>query len=258
MADNQSPLQHPIPPEREEQDVLFKAQMWVYDLVVSYWKLGAYAVGLVLLGTLVYGLWDSWQTHQARKGAAAIAAVDRTMPETDQMAMMGLVPMDNLSDPERVEKLTRGAEGYEQAARDSSGAGAAHAWLKAADTWQRLGEKDKARAAYTSALDARDDGMFGHSARVGLAAMALADGKTDEAETQYREAAKDTGFLGESALLAIVDLKVQQGDTAGAQKALDEARTRFPTSPRVEETAKSKGLTLAGLPAPAETGKSGG
>lgn len=256
VAENKSPLEHPVPSDGEEQDLLFKAQMWLYDLVVTKWKLVAVAAGLVLLGSLFYGMYDSWQTSRARDGAALIAAIDRTLPEIDQMAMMGLVPLDNLSDPKRVDTLTKAANAYEEAADKSSGAAAAHGWLKAAETWQRLGNTEKAKAAFTEALSVRKDDIFGYSAHMGLAAIAMSEGKADEAEAHITAAAKDKGFLGESALLALVDMKVQAGDSAGAQKALDEARTRYPTSPRVEEAAQTRGLTLAAVPAP--TDKTGG
>lgn len=252
MAD--SPPNAPRTPEdsapQEEVDLLFKFQMWLFDLATRWWKRVALAVGVYLALTLVYGLYDSWRTSRAQEASFGIAKVDFRMPKADPLAQMGIAPLDNLSDPTRVANLEAGAVKYTEAAQGAPGPQAALAHLKAAETWQRLGRPEQAKASFEAALDAQDSGPFGFAATAGLAGLAIEGGQPDEALRLYRglaDAYRDV--FGEQALIQLVRMQHAAQNTAAVQELLAELNTRYPNSGRVEALADELGLVLPAAPA---------
>ncbi|MCB9791822.1 MAG: hypothetical protein H6741_03760 [Alphaproteobacteria bacterium] len=255
MADPKQPGQTPFDPEpEEEEDVLFKAQMWVYDKFMAYWKQGLYIVGAGLVIALGYDLWTSYGTGVAEDGSAMIADVDRRMPEPDQLAQLGLAPLDDLNDPQRVATLESGAAKYEEAGKATRGVTSAEAWIKAADTWLRLNKDAEAKAAFEAAIKAHGVDIVGFAARSGLAAMQEEAGDVPGAVATLRAFADlDKGFLGEKALIEIAGIHERAGDDAAAKAIVDELRTRYPNSPRVTSLAARLGASpVAPTPAPAE------
>lgn len=252
MADSK-PTAPPSPEEQapqEEVDLLFKFQMWLFDLVTRWWKRVAIGVGVYLAGTLVYGLFDSWRTSRALEASAEIAQVDFRMPKGDQLAQLGLTPLDDLNDPARVANLEAGARKYTEAAAGAPATQAAVAHLKAAETWERLQRPEEARKSYQAALDAQDDGPAGFAAKAGLAALALGEGKPEEAARLYRELADaNRDVLGEHALGRLLRLHHAQKDDARVQELLGELGSRYADSPRAQALAAELGLTLPAAPA---------
>ena len=247
MADESDKL----PGEQEEVDYFFQAQMAGHRAVQAYWKHVAAVVGVILIGALFYGLYDSNRRNDLKDGAAAIADVDRRMPQPDQMAMFGLAPLDDPNDAERTEQLREGAKRYEEAAAGTSSGTSGEAWLKAADTWLRLGETDNAKKAYEAANAVQPQGVIGHGARAGLASIELEAGNTDAAITLYRQSAdQGKGFLAESSLLSLARVYDSESKDAELKGVFDEFRLRFPNSARVGEFAA---YGLQATPAPVET-----
>lgn len=252
----------PKPPVEEEtelaqtqEDPLFQAQMWVYDRALTYWKHGALAIGLVLVGSLVYGLYDSWAESRAKDAEANIAAIDFRVPKPSELSMMGIGPADDLNDATRVANLEEGARRLQATAEDASGAQAAQAWLKAAELWQRLGRDAETKTAFEGALKAEDAGVFGFVAHNGLASIALDEGKLDEAITHYRAVADaDRGFFGEQALIGLARAQAQNGKGPESLQTMEELRKRYPESPRLVDLAVELGAPAtpaAVSPAPA-------
>lgn len=250
----------PKPPVEEEselpqsqEDPLFQAQMWVYDRVMTYWRHGALALGVILLGSLVYGLYDSWAVNRAKTAEAAMAAIEFRVPKPSELSMMGIGPADDLNDPSRVANLEEGARRLQAAAESASGPQAAQAWLKAAELWQRLGRNAETKAAFEGALKAEGDDIFGFVAHNGLASIALDEGKIDEAITHLRAVADaDRGFFGEQALIALARAQAQNGKGAESQTTMEELRKRYPDSPRLTDLAVEIGAPAA-APAAAPT-----
>lgn len=255
MAETQEPQGAAVPPaDSEDVDVLFKAQMWLFDLVARWWKHVVLAVGLILLGTLVYGTYDSWRTGKAEDASAEIAKIDFRMPKADPLAMMGFSALDNLSDPVRVANLEAGAQKYTEAAASAPAEQAALAHLKAAELWVRLGKTDEARTSFQAALDADDSGPYGFAANAGLATLALQAGQPEDAITRFRALADDNkDVYGEQALRQLVTIYHSQKDTAHRDEALMELVTRYPNSSRNQQLADELGVTLPKAPTPAPT-----
>jgi tetratricopeptide (TPR) repeat protein len=243
----------PKPPVEEEselapnqEDPLFQAQMWVYDRVMAYWKHGALAVGVILVGSLVYGLYDSWSEGRAKDAEADIAAIDFRVPKPSELSMMGIGPADDLNDATRVANLEEGARRFQATAEDASGPQAAQAWLKAAELWQRLGRDAETKTAFEGALKAEGDGAFGFVAHNGLASIALDEGKVDEAIVHFRAVADaDRGFFGEQALIGLARAQAQNGKGPESLQTMEELRKRYPESPRLTDLAVELGAPAA-------------
>ena len=185
----------------------------------------------VLLLVLTVGTWKNRLRDAQRDTTASIAAIDRKMPEVDQLAAMGLAPLDDLTDPARVQLLEAIAGKYEEVAAAGSKASAAEAWLKAGDTWDRLGRPDDAARAYEGARDAFAMGPFGHTATNALASIRVAQGDTEGAATLYRSiVANSEGYPAERAQYDLASALAAGGDTPGAITAYQQFQTRYPDS----------------------------
>jgi len=215
----------------QEGDVLFRIQMRVADAFFEHWKRGLVLLVAVLLTVLTVGTWKSQLRDAQRDTTASIAAIDRKMPEVDQLAAMGLAPLDDLTDPARVQLLEAIAQKYEEVAGLGTKASAAEAWLKAGDTWDRLGRPDDAARAFQGALDAFAMGPFGHTATNALAAIRVAQGDTEAAATLYRSIVVSSDeYLAERAQYDLGSALAAGGDTAGAIAAYQDFQTRYPDS----------------------------
>jgi len=231
--------QERLPGDQEEVDYVFKAQMVVFRNVQNYWRHGLVLVGGILVVALFYGLYHSNRTKDLKGGAAAIAEIDRKMPQVDQLALFGLAPEDDPNDPERIAQVREGAKRYEEVAQGTREGMAGEAWLKAADAWLRVGETELAAAAYEKAIDAQPNGIIGFGARGGLATIRLESGDAEDAEDAialYRQSA-DTldGFLAQDSLLTLAGIYHADGRAEELASVYDEFRLRFPDSSRVSE-----------------------
>ncbi len=267
MAENKQPTDIPqFPEDDEEVDLLFRAEMKVRDLMLGYWKHGLLALGLVLIASLFVGLWRGYAQGAAREGSAALAAIDRDQPEPDQLALMGLKPLDDPADTERMKLLADLAARYEAAARDTRGASASAGLLKAADSWRRAGNDEEAGRLYKEL--AGESGVFGVAGLNGMAAIALEAGKPDEALVSLRKLADSSkGIHAEYALMDMLRVETDRGNTAAAAALVEEFKLRFGNSPRMMEVLEIAGETItvdagaAGEPAgeaPAGEAPSGG
>jgi tetratricopeptide (TPR) repeat protein len=220
-----------VPEPLQEGDVLFRVQMRVADAFFEHWKRGLLLLLSSLLLVLTVATWKNRLRDAQRDTTASIAAIDRKMPEVDQLAAMGLAPLDDLNDPARVQLLEAIARKYEEVAGAGSKASAAEAWLKAGDTWDRLGRPEDAARAYQGALGAFTMGPFGHTATNALAAARVAQGDTEGAAELYRSMATNSdGYSAERAQYDLASALGAGGDAAGAISAYKQFQTRYPDS----------------------------
>ncbi len=224
----------PITPADQEADLFFKVQMKLAHWVYGYWKQGLAGIGVVLALTFVVGQTSTCLRDQQREGSAAMAAVDRTLPEISPLAQYGYEPMDDLDDPQRVESLRAAAQGYEKVAKDSHRLASAEAWFRAGTTWARADDQERAAAAFREAYEADRGGIYTYAAGNRLALIHRQAGEHEKAAELYRELASDlNGFLAEQAMLDLMDLRIETGETEAIQRLAAEFRARFDTSPRL-------------------------
>lgn len=229
-----------------EADQLFRLQVALGDFFVNNARYLGGIVGLVLLGTLAWGLWNHWAGSRAREDFGAIADIDFRMPKVDEMARFGLVPMDDPADAERMGNLEEGARRFEAAAAAARGTAAVYGWLKAAEAWERRGNRDAQRAALERAYALGAADLPGFTAASAYANVLVDAERYEEAIGVLREAAgRFEGILAEELLILLAQAQTAAGKDADARAVVDEFRTRFPDSPRVarvEAAVKSMGV----------------
>lgn len=219
-----------------EQDHLFRLQMAVSDFVLGNARYFGALLGLVLLVALVYGGVTSFLDARASDEFAAIARIDHKMPAVEPAARMGLVPMDDKSDTQRMANVEEGARRYQALAETSHGAAAVLGYLKAADAWARVGKSTERVAALERASAVGAKGLPGYAADAAYAAALVDAGRTDDALKLHRDmVGRQEGFLAEASLLLLVRAQISAGRDADARLTVDEFKARFPQSPRLAE-----------------------
>ena len=71
--------------DEEEEDVILKTQMKIYDLFMGNWQKLLYLLGAFLLGTLVFGLYESSQEEKLRSNSAALAKASESLDEKNDV-----------------------------------------------------------------------------------------------------------------------------------------------------------------------------
>jgi TolA-binding protein len=187
---------------------------------------------------LIYGLWQGRVEDAQKVASETMAKIDRAMPEVNLFQLQGQWGLDDPTDTRRIQTLEAIAKKYEEVALDSNGAASVEAWLKAGDTWLRVGNAEGAKGAYSAVLDAKDSGLLAVGARNGLAVVALGAKDNAEAMKHYRAIAdKEDGHFAEGALLALAKSARAAGELGKANSALDELEKRYPDSLRNADIA---------------------
>ena len=219
--------------EGGEVDVLFRAQMTVTNFLLGYWKHMLGVLGIVLAGVYGYSYWTEHSRDHQRELQAAIQKVTLDVPQPDQMALMGLAPMDDPADTERVAALKKSAEDFEVVAKGGSGTGAVMAWMEAAKLWERAGDASRAKIAWKAAYDLKPQDILAWSTGANYASSLANEGDIDGAAAVYRAFADDPkadGYIAERALYELGQLFEGSGRIAESQQAYTEFTTRFPNS----------------------------
>jgi len=207
--------------EDNEEDVLLQAQMWVYNIVVGQWKKLLMVFGGVLVAVLVHGLYTDSVVQSQRAVHAEAAMVKFELPEPNPMAQYGLAPMDNPNDSKRMESLKASAKELERIANEASGTAAWFAWMDAASVWERANETDAQIVALTKAAEALNDDTLSIVAKLRLANVYQAAGKSTEA-IQVLEGLKESKSLEMKAqvCLNLSRMYVDAGDLEKAKTTL--------------------------------------
>ena len=247
MADERDGSGTPGESAAQEQDALFRLQMALSDVMLGYWKHGAALIGLLLLGTLVYGGMRSYAESRAKSEFGQISRIDHRMPKVDEMARMGFAPVDDPTDSKRMADLEEGGRRYLAVADGAHGAAAVDAYLKAADAFRRAGKADLALSALEKGAAVKTTGLPGFTADAALASALVDAGQVDRAVTLYREmVGRHEGFFAEQALLRLAATQIDAGKSDDAKATLGEFKTRFPASPRAARVAELEVLAGKG------------
>ncbi len=226
-------------PFQQEPELAFRIQMKVSNFVLGYWKESLLAIGAVLAVALSYGLWENHLKTKAQNASAAVYRVDMEVPELSPLAQLGLETGDDLSDPEQAAKLRASAEKYLAVAAEHGESAGTMARMKAADVWLRLDDAAKAREALAAAHADGAPGMLGYAAGNRYATLLVDAGETDKALAVYQDLTKQLdAFPAEAALLDILHVAGEAGNTAEVERAAQEFRARFPKSPRLDEVER--------------------
>lgn len=246
------PEAKPPPSFSEEPDALFRLRLAVVDFFQDNLKNIGYLVGAGLLVALAYGLWDSWHKGRAEAEFETIGFVDFKMPKAAQFSEYGIVPADDPTDSTRLANVEKGAELYENAAREAHGAAAVYAWLRAGETWKRLDKADRRLAALKAAFDVNAGDLPSYTAALAYSGALVDAGKTDEAIAVLQaEALRHDDFYGEQVLIQLAQTQLQAGKAQDAQATIATFQQKYPSSPRASRlnTFLAAG-GLAPVPAP--------
>ncbi len=231
-------------PPAQDEDVLFKMQVAAGEWFARNWSYGVPLIGAALLGSLVYGVWKSWNDGRLAEGFDAVARVDAKAPER------ALFP-----DPTKAPEHEASAARYLETAGTLSGSPAAVAYLKAAESFTLAQKSAEARAAVEKAVALKPEGLVGYAAESALAAARLDAGESDAAMAAYRDiSGRYEGFYAQSALERLAAAQEANGKTSEAQATRAEIATRFGGAAPVAVDALSApteiaGATGAGAPA---------
>ncbi len=217
-----------------EEDVLFKTQMRVLNLLLGHWKTGLAVVGGALLVVLAVGQYQNSQIDEQRGYQAEIADIDRRMPTETPEERFGL-NTGGLS-PEVKANVEEGARRYEKIAGGASGTAAVMAWVKAGAAWKRAGDADKARSAFGSAHSAGAAGVVGWSAASQFATAQADAGEVSGAiATLEAVRGKVTGLEAAQTELSIAMLREESGDAQAALAAYKAFVEAHPGSVLIEQ-----------------------
>ena len=238
------------PPHSEDQDYVFRAQIALSEALLKYGKYFGVVVAAVLVGSLLYGGYQSWAEKARKADFEKIAAIDYLMPEADPMSMYGLAPKDDPSDATRMANLVEGARRYEAAAAELSGTAATLAQLRAIDAWERAGKTEEASAAALK-LAGKGTTLADFVADTARVRAMLNGGKSEEAEGALREmAGRYNDFFAEQSLIRLANLQLGAGKTEAAAATYAEVTKRFPTT--MDLAALSELAVRLGKEAPAD------
>ena len=224
----------PVPFPDHEEDMLFKTQMKVLNLLLGHWKKGLAVISAVLLVVLVVGEFSAYKTDEQRDIQAEIADIDRRMPKESPAVAFGIEAPD--TSPEMKANLEEGARRYEKVASGAVGTGSVMAWLKAGEAWKRAGDTEKAQAAYGKAHGVGATGTVGWSAASQYANTQAVAGDVDGAVATLGSLEnKVFGLAAEQAKLTAAFLLEDAGRTAESQAALQSFVTKYPNSQLLEQ-----------------------
>jgi len=226
-----------------EEDVLFKTQMRVLNLLLGHWKTGLAVVGVVLFGVLIVGEYTGHLVDQQRTIQGEIADIDRRMPAdspTERLALDGVGIT-----PEVKANVEEGARRYEAVAVGSTGTGAVVASLRAGAAWERAGDNDKALASYKAAHEAGASDLVGWSAASQYSSLLASSGKIDEGITVLKSLdGKVSGLAAQQAELGVAILLEDAERTAESKAAYEAFVAAYPDSVLIGQA--NDGLRRAG------------
>lgn len=216
--------------EDEEEDALFKARMTVANLALGYWKhaLGV-AVGILAV-TFVYGTWTNHVESVQQDIHAKVAKVERKVAKIAS-ADGATTPLGGFTDAAK-EAIGAEAAAMEAIAKESEGAGAAYAWITAADLYDAVDRDEDAARCWSSGHAAGATGALGWSAAAGHAAALAKGGDADGAIVVIKPFAdaEGGGAIAEEAQLTVARILLDAGRTPEGIQALEQFLTRFPES----------------------------
>lgn len=220
---------------RPDEDILFKIQTGLSDFVTDNAKYLGYFIGVVLLGALGYGAWQSFRTSALEEDFGAIAVIDHKMPKPNPLAAMGFGPADDPGDAGRMKDLQTGAELYEKAAASASGSAAVLAWSRAADAWKRAGNEEKRMAAMEKAATAGAPDAVGFAAKMSLVNALLDKAENDKAlQILLEESQKREGVLGQEAYATLIRTQLALGKKEEAKTSFAAFKLKFPQATRAD------------------------
>jgi hypothetical protein len=203
----------------EEEDALFKIQMWFSNFFLGHWKQLLATLGVVLCISLGFGIWQGKVVDAQQDIAARVAKIDQGLPAGAMLSGEGTA-----------DAFARAAAAYEEVARGGDGAQAIYAWVRAGSAWTHAGEVAKAAVAYEAGVAIGGTSIVGWSATSGLAQAKAALDDVDGAISVYLPVAAGADVIAQQALFEVGMLQLGSGRRADAIATFQDFSTRFADS----------------------------
>jgi tetratricopeptide (TPR) repeat protein len=233
------PPQGELPPDLaqfdvEEKDYVFRAQMALANFALGHWKKMLGVLGAVLLGVLLFGMWEDHLVAVQQEQYGAVAAAARKLPDPSSSYPFG--PMDDPKDLDHMAALEGAANMLQAAAQDSTGSAAVYGYIQAAQAFERAGKVEVALECWQKAVqDPAAQGMMGWVAAQGAAAQLVAKKDVDGAAALLKARTAGEDIIAEEASYALGQLYLEAGRKEEAAAAFEDFRKRFSASERLPE-----------------------
>ena len=168
-----------------------------------------------------------------------IADIDRKMPQESPLVQFGLQAAE--TDAATLAQVAEGARRYEAVAQTAEGAGAAIAWARAGDAWQRVDDSEKAQAAYGSAHALSVGGLVGWSVGSAYANLQADAGDIDGAVATLKGISTQVAGLPAEQALFTAGLILEDADRHAESLAIFQSFTQtYPNSTLAVEVARAQ------------------
>ncbi|MGC6493559.1 MAG: hypothetical protein ACON5B_12030 [Myxococcota bacterium] len=214
----------------------FRAEMAVTDFVMRYAvQLGA-VVGVALLGTLMWGVWDSYNLTAQQNASSEISQILRELDTPAQQLSMQRA----MGQEVETDGISSTAQSLEAAADGMGYPANAEALLQAAELHRLAGSADAQRAALTKA-SALSSGMLAFAAEGGLASLDMQAGDADAAIGRWQAftSSSDT-FLAREATRELARTLVLAGKADQAVNAFDNYLNTWPDAADAETVREER------------------
>lgn len=231
-------------------DTAFRAEMAMSNFFLGYWRHMAAAVGVGLIGVLLYGQWKSWESAADRKLTGDVAAALEALPEGVPLSQLAFrLQQDPTVMP--ADKLVELGDKLLAMSQTRGGTSAAEAALDAAELFRLAKNAEKRRAALTRASEA-GPGAIAFTARMALAHLELEGGNGDAALTALRQLATDPdAFLAQQATLDLGLALEHLGQKEEAGRVYADFLVKWPDAASAGEVKTRQAALDANSAAPA-------
>ncbi|HMV67718.1 MAG TPA: hypothetical protein PKA64_12795 [Myxococcota bacterium] len=224
--------------EEEGAGFAFRAEMWLTDFVLRFWRAGVALVIVVLVGAAGYGEYTNWIQQGQRNTSAAVA--DAMSDLSDGVQMMSFIKSGRLPDKHLdVAGLTETANKLVAIGRGASGAARVEACVKAAELF-RLADDAAGRRTALELAASEAKGPLLYAVSSSLADLDIDEGKAEQGLARLRELQRGEDT---SARLATLDLAAALEGLDRKAEAVQEYDTyleRWKTAPDVEDVKQRR------------------
>ncbi len=204
----------------------FKAEMWVANTFLGYWKQLLVVIVIGLIGVLIYGMWANQYQHQQRATTGQIADVQFNLPKD---AVPG-----SMTDAQTA-TFAEAAGRLDEIGAAAAGTARVEAYLNAAELYRMVGNAEAQRSSLENA--AKDSsGALQYAAVGALANLDLEEGQGDAAVERLR-GLKDnmTGMLSEQSTIDLGLALEHLEKPADAVVVYTEFLEKWPESTRADD-----------------------
>ncbi len=219
----------------QEAGAAFRAEMWLANTFLGYWKHLAAVIGVGLVCVLIYGIGMN-QYRKAQKATTGRVADARS-------DLPGGASLGALTDADKA-SITEVADRLVAIGKESSGTASVEAYLEAAELY-RIVDAPAARRAALQAAEPDSRAALRYAVVGALANLDLEEGQGDDAVARLRKLSTEVdGFLAEQALIDLGLALEHLERPSEASMVYDDFIKRFPDDSERLQTVQKRQAAL--------------